>query len=170
MALTIYQGGYGHNPRGKIYAYLGRAGKRAGQSVVAPVTQRKRDGSRGKTYNTMFTIMRTNSAETEYGQNTMETLSGRGIGLKTLPLDKSVLELPTGQKWQELAQKRGWNEQQAKSMWTLTSNIRNDEKLGDVGGWVSKTSMLNSLLGIKDKGVTAQEQESARKQILGVLG
>lgn len=76
--MRLYVGGYGHNPSGKMYAYWGSDNYRTGQNVVAPVTNKWTH----KTYNTMFTIMRTSGSDGQIAQKEAERLAQRGIGLK----------------------------------------------------------------------------------------
>ncbi|MGN0961872.1 MAG: hypothetical protein ACI4PF_06730 [Christensenellales bacterium] len=78
--MRLYYGGYGHNPSGKQYVYWGGDNYRTGQNVVAPVTNK----FTGKTYNTMFTIMRTSGADSQMAQNEAQRLSQIGIGIKSI--------------------------------------------------------------------------------------
>ena len=78
--MRLYYGGYGHNPSGKQYVYWGGDNYRTGQNVVAPVTNK----TTGKTYNTMFTIMRTSGADSQMAQNEAQRLSQVGIGIKSI--------------------------------------------------------------------------------------
>lgn len=90
--MKIYYGGYGHHPSGKQYAYWGNDNYRTGQNVVAPVTRF------GKTYNTMFTIMRTSAAGSCMANNEAQRLSQRGIGIKMIK-GTDTLELPGAENY-----------------------------------------------------------------------
>ncbi len=113
MAKLVY-GGYGHHPSGKQYVYWGSDTLRTGQNVNVPVTNRKS----GKTYNTMFTIMRTSGSD--MGMNEASRLEGMGINIKSVN-GTDVMTLPGAADW---SSKREWAE------W---SNLVYDEKyrLGD---------------------------------------
>lgn len=76
--MRLYLGGYGHHPSGKMYAYWGSNDYRTGQNVVAPVTNKWSH----KTYNTMFTIMRTSASDGQIASSEAERLAQRGIGIK----------------------------------------------------------------------------------------
>lgn len=89
MAKLLY-GGYGHHPHGKQYVYYGDDSHRAGQSVVAPVTNPRT----GKTYNTMFTIQRTSKEDTKLSQNEIERLTNNGIFIKTIVPGLNLSTLP----------------------------------------------------------------------------
>lgn len=96
--MRLYYGTYGHHLSGKLYVYLGGDNFRTGQQVVAPVTNKWS----GKTYNTMFTIARTQSMKN--GEGEIERLSSQGIALKSLG-GTDVLTLPGGQ---EFGTKKAW--------------------------------------------------------------
>lgn len=78
--MRLYYGGYGHNPSGKQYVYWGGDNYRTGQNVVAPVTNK----FTGRTYNTMFTIMRTSGSDSQMAQSEAQRLSQAGIGIKSI--------------------------------------------------------------------------------------
>lgn len=88
MAKLAY-GGYGHNPSGKQYVYWVGDSYRTGQNVVAPVT----DWRTGKTYRTMFTIMRTTNEDSKMAQGEEQRLVGRGINIKAID-GRDVMSLP----------------------------------------------------------------------------
>lgn len=67
---------YGHYGSGKLYSYYG-ANKRAGDIVTPEVTKG------GKTYKTLAVVRSTHKLPK--GQDTVEHLQSKGIGLKTLP-------------------------------------------------------------------------------------
>lgn len=103
--MRLYYGGYGHNPSGKQYVYWGNNNLRTGQNVVAPVTNKWS----GRTYNTMFTIMRTSGADTPMANNEAQRLSQRGIGIKSI-VGTDTLKLPGGQNYDS---KKAWKEDSA---------------------------------------------------------
>lgn len=87
MTKLLY-GSYGHHPSGKQYVYYGDDSHRVGQSVVAPVT------NHGKTYNTMFTIQRTNKVDSKQAENEIERLDNNGIFIKTITPGLNLSSLP----------------------------------------------------------------------------
>ncbi len=111
--MRIYLGGYGHHPSGKMYSYFGNNNLRTGQNVVAPVTNWKT----GKTYNTMFTIMRTSSADGKVADREAQRLSQKGIGLKSIQGTDVLGMLPGGANYK------------SKAEWTRDSNARYDAEL-----------------------------------------
>ena len=96
--MKLYYGTYGHHLSGKLYVYWGGDNFRTGQQVVAPVTNKRS----GKTYNTMFTIARTQSEKN--AQPEVERLEGAGITIKSLG-GTDVLTLPGGK---EFGTKKAW--------------------------------------------------------------
>lgn len=90
--MRMYYGGYGHNPSGKQYVYWGNNNYRTGQSVVAPVTNKKLN----KTYNTLFTIMRTTNGDGKMADGESQRLSQKGIGIKQIKGINTLEDLPTG--------------------------------------------------------------------------
>ena len=88
MAKLAY-GGFGHNPSGKQYVYWVGDSYRTGQNVVAPVT----NWQTGKTYRTMFTIMRTTDENSKMAQGEEQRLAGRGINIKAVD-GRDVMSLP----------------------------------------------------------------------------
>lgn len=96
--LRLFYGGYGHNPSGKQYVYWGPDNYRTGQEVLAPVT-----GINGRTYNTMFTIMRTSGEDSEMAQREASRLESAGIDIKSLG-GRDVLSLPSGSLYESKAQ------------------------------------------------------------------
>jgi len=133
---------------------------RPGQSVRAPVTQRKRDGTLGKTYKTMFTIKQTNAADSIYAQNEAQRLSDKGIGLKSIT-DTNVLALPGGQPYAEIAQDLGLSglqaEQRAKTLWSLDSNIQYGKAHGE--NVVGRETMFDRLLNVSPNKDSAQARD-----------
>ena len=107
-----YRGGYGHHPSGKLYTYWGPDNISIGQNVVAPVTHWKTK----KTYNTMFTPMMTNAADSPYATIEAHRLSQQGIGLKSIK-GTNIMELPGA---------LGYS---SKSGWTRQSNIEYRERI-----------------------------------------
>lgn len=124
--MKLLYGGYGHNPSGKQYAYWGGDNYRAGQNVVAPVTNWKT----GRTYNTMFTIQNTYDPNSIPGQYELEQLSG--IDLKTVG-SKDVMQLP------------GASQYSTKSQWTRASNQRARNRLMSVNMATDTTSARTRL-------------------------
>lgn len=103
--MKLVYGGYGHHPSGKQYVYWGSDNLRTGQNTVAPVTNKKT----GRTYNTMFTIMRT--SKTAMGDNEAQRLSQSGIGIKSIKGLDVLNDLPTGQIVRDLGgTKKDWQE------------------------------------------------------------
>lgn len=100
--MRLYYGGYGHHPSGKQYVYWGNNNLRTGQNVVAPVTNKWS----GRTYNTMFTIMRTSGADSPMASNEAQRLSQRGVGIKSI-VGTDTLKLPGGQNYNT---KKEWKE------------------------------------------------------------
>lgn len=100
--MRLYYGGYGHHPSGKQYVYWGGNNFRTGQSVVAPVTNKWT----GRTYNTMFTIMRTSGGDSTMAGEEAQRLSQRGIGIKSI-VGTNTLTLPGGANYDS---KRSWRE------------------------------------------------------------
>ena len=88
MAKLAY-GGFGHNPSGRQYVYWVGDSYRTGQNVVAPVTNWKT----GKTYRTMFTIMRTTNEDSKMAQGEEQRLAGQGINIKAID-GRDVMSLP----------------------------------------------------------------------------
>jgi hypothetical protein len=98
MAKLLY-GGYGHHPSGKQYVYIGSDDNRTGQNLVAPVTNRRIN----KTYNTMFTVMRTGKLDGQMAQAEIERLESRGIDIKDIR-NSNVLSLPGGKPFKSATQ------------------------------------------------------------------
>ena len=115
-----YRGGFGHNPSGKLYTYLGENGLRIGQHVVAPVEKERNDGT-SIVYNTMFTIMKTNDEQSQYAVAEEERLNDLGIRLKTIIGTNVIADLPGGQRF--LNDPRLKTLQAMKSAWTRESNV-----------------------------------------------
>mgnify|MGYP005800604573 CR=1 FL=1 len=110
--MRLYYGGYGHHPSGKQYVYWGNNNFRTGQNVVAPVTNKWS----GKTYNTMFTIMRTSGADSPMADNEAQRLSQGGIGIKSIVgYDTSILP--------------GAGNFDSKKAWKIESENRYDQKI-----------------------------------------
>jgi hypothetical protein len=124
--MKLLYGGYGHNPSGKQYAYWGGDNYRAGQNVVAPVTNWKT----GRTYNTMFTIQNTYDPNSIPGQYQLEQLSG--IDLKTVG-SKDVMQLP------------GASQYTTKSQWTRASNQQARARLLSANTTTNTTSARTRL-------------------------
>ena len=101
--MRLYYGGYGHHPSGKQYVYWGNDNLRTGQNVVAPVTNWRT----GKTYNTMFTIMRTSKAGTNMAENEAQRLSQSGIGIKSIQGTDVLSNLKGGENYES---KKEWKE------------------------------------------------------------
>lgn len=99
--MRLYYGTYGHHLSGKMYVYWGDDNLRTGQQVVAPVTNKRS----GKTYNTMFTIGRTQSEKNAEGE--VGRLNSKGIFIKTLG-GTEVLTLPGGKSFDT---KRSWKQE-----------------------------------------------------------
>lgn len=103
--MRLYYGTYGHHLSGKLYVYWGDDNLRTGQQVVAPVTNKRS----GKTYNTMFTIARSQNETNAQGE--VERLADRDIAIKTI-VGRDTLSLPGGQKfttkkeWRDDSEKR----------------------------------------------------------------
>ncbi len=68
---------YGHNGSGKLYSYYGQ-NKRTGDIVTPEVTHPKS----GKTYKTLAVVQSTHQVKN--GQSTIDYLTGKNIGLKTI--------------------------------------------------------------------------------------
>jgi len=154
-----YRGGFGHNPSGKQYTYWGKDGMRVGQRVVAPVTHWRT----GRTYKTMFTIQQSNAADSTYAEKEAERLSDKGVGLKYIQGGTNVLDLPGGQKWQDLAAERGMSQQQAKTLWSLDSNIKYGNRHGN--NTAGKELMRDRLMGISKNN--QQNDTQALEQLTG---
>ncbi len=101
--MRLYLGGYGHHPSGKMYEYWGNDNYRTGQQVVAPVTKVLKDG-KPKTYNTMFTIMRTNGADGQIAQNEDQRLSQNGIEIQFIKGTDVLSNLPGGDRFSSKAE------------------------------------------------------------------
>lgn len=101
--MRLYYGGYGHHPSGKQYEYWGGDNFRTGQNVVVPVTNRRT----GRTYNTMFTIMRTGSADAKMASNEAQRLSQKGIGIKMIAGTDVLGMLTSGSDFKS---KREWKD------------------------------------------------------------
>lgn len=109
--MKLVYGGYGHYPSGYQYVYWASDSTRIGQNLNVPVTNKKS----GKTYNTMFTVVRTSGKDSswvdkETGLNKAETeamrLQGEGINIKTVN-GTDVMTLPGAKSWES---KREWAE------------------------------------------------------------
>lgn len=101
--MRLYYGGYGHHPSGKQYVYWGNDNLRTGQNVVAPVTNWRT----GRTYNTMFTIMRTSKAGTNMAENEAQRLFQSGIGIKSIQGTDVLSNLKGGENYES---KKEWKE------------------------------------------------------------
>ena len=101
--MRLYYGGYGHHPSGKQYVYWGNDNLRTGQNVVAPVTNWRT----GRTYNTMFTIMRTSKAGTNMAENEAQRLSQSGRGIKSIQGTDVLSNLKGGENYES---KKEWKE------------------------------------------------------------
>lgn len=97
--MRLYLGGYGHHPSGKMYSYWGNNNYRTGQQVVAPVTNKWSN----KTYNTMFTIMRTSGGDGQVAENEAQRLSQKGIGIKYIQGTNVLGDLPSGERFKSKA-------------------------------------------------------------------
>lgn len=102
--MKLVYGGYGHHPSGKQYVYWAGDNYKTGQNVVAPVTNWKT----GKTYNTMFTIMRTSGENSPMAKGEVERLQDRGINIKTIG-GRDVLSLPSGRDFSSAKQWKEWS-------------------------------------------------------------
>jgi hypothetical protein len=120
--MKLAQGGFGHNPRGKMYSYYVPNDARAGQRYVAPVTKEKRDGT-SVDYKTMFTIMTTKGENSFYKEKEISRLAGMGINVKSVVGMDIINMLPGGQKY--LNDTRLTNLQAMKAAWTRNSGNRN---------------------------------------------
>lgn len=110
--MRLYYGTYGHHLSGKLYVYLGGDNFRTGQQVVAPVTNKWS----GKTYNTMFTIARTQSMKN--GEGEIERLSSQGIALKSLG-GTDVLTLPGGKDFKTKKEWKAESEERYRKKYNL---------------------------------------------------
>ena len=95
--MRLYYGTYGHHVSGKLYVYWGGDNLRTGQQVVAPVTNPRS----GRTYNTMFTISRSQNQQNAQGE--VSRLNGEGIFIKTIG-GRDVLSLPGGAPFNSAAE------------------------------------------------------------------
>ena len=95
--MRLYYGTYGHHVSGKLYVYWGNDNLRTGQQVVAPVTNPRS----GRTYNTMFTIARSQNQQNAQGE--VSRLNGEGIIIKTIG-SRDVLSLPGGAPFKSAAE------------------------------------------------------------------
>lgn len=95
--MRLYYGTYGHHVSGKLYVYWGGDNLRTGQQVVAPVTNPRS----GRTYNTMFTIARSQNQQNAQGE--VSRLNGEGIFIKTIG-GRDVLSLPGGAPFKSAAE------------------------------------------------------------------
>lgn len=95
--MRLYYGTYGHHVSGKLYVYWGNDNLRTGQQVVAPVTNPRS----GRTYNTMFTIARSQSSQNAQGE--VSRLGSEGILIKTIG-GRDVLSLPGGAPFKSAAE------------------------------------------------------------------
>ena len=95
--MRLYYGTYGHHVSGKLYVYWGGDNLRTGQQVVAPVTNPRS----GRTYNTMFTIARSQNQQNAQGE--VSRLNGEGIFIKTIG-GRDVLSLPGGAPFNSAAE------------------------------------------------------------------
>lgn len=130
MAKLAY-GGFGHNPSGKQYVYWVGDSYRTGQNVVAPVT----DWRTGKTYRTMFTIMRTTNEDSKMAQGEEQRLAGRGINIKAID-GRDVMSLPGAAEYPSAAAWRRSADIGATQQWdrarlrvTQMANRNNNENL-----------------------------------------
>ena len=133
--MRLYLGGYGHHPSGKMYAYWGNNNYRTGQQVVAPVTNKWSH----KTYNTMFTIMRTSGGDGEVAQNEAQRLSQKGIGLKYIQGTDVLGSLPSGERF---SSKADWARQSEEKY-----QARLSERLFSRGGSGDTSQAEQRLLG-----------------------
>lgn len=133
--MRLYLGSYGHRPSGKMYSYWGSDNFRTGQNVVAPVTNKWTH----KTYNTMFTIMRTSGANGQVAQNEAQRLSQMGIGMKMIKGTNVLEDLPSGRLFN------------SKSEWAKDSDRRYHERLSlrllSRGGNTNTSGAEQRLLG-----------------------
>ena len=111
--MRLYLGGYGHHPSGEMYSYWGNDNYRTGQNVVAPVTNKRT----GRTYNTMFTIMRTSGGDGQVADNEAQRLSQSGIGIKYIHGTDVLGKLPSGKRFE------------SKSQWAKDSEARYNSEL-----------------------------------------
>ncbi len=118
--MRLYLGSYGHHPSGKTYSYWGSDNYRTGQNVVAPVTHWKT----GRTYNTMFTIMRTSGADGKVAENEAQRLSQSGIRLKFIQGTDVFAKDENGDPLLRNSTKYG-----SKAEWARDSNARYDAEL-----------------------------------------
>lgn len=98
--MRLVYGGYGHNPTGKQYVYWAGDNYRTGQNVLAPVTNKD-----GKTYNTMFTIMRTSGEDSPMAERESKRLEGLGINIKTIG-GREIMSLPGAKDYSSATQWR----------------------------------------------------------------
>ena len=117
--MRLYTVGYGHNPSGRVYTYIGGNNFRTGQNVVVPVTQSRTYKRKGITYtrknqityNTLGTIMRTMSVDATIGMKEADRLSQSGIGLKIIKGRDILNDLPTGRLIRDLGgTKQDWKD------------------------------------------------------------
>lgn len=112
--MILVYGGYGHNPSGKQYVYWAGDNYRTGQSVVAPVTNKRT----GRTYNTMFTIQRTSKESSPMAQREESRLINDGIYIKTIG-GRNVLDLPSGSQYKSASE---WSRISNQSYWGNVEN------------------------------------------------
>lgn len=114
--MRLYYGTYGHRISGKLYVYWGDDNLRTGQQVVAPVTNKY-----GNTYNTMFTIAKSQNEQNAQGE--VNRLNDSGIFIKTIG-GRDTLSLPGAND--PVTGKRLFN---SKAAWKRDSDKRYEDKI-----------------------------------------
>jgi len=151
----IAQGGYGHDPSGKMYAYRVPDNARVGQRYNVPAYNVKAK----RVINTMFTVMSTKKDSTQYAKNLQDYLARKpdlshkgeiGIRLRTVN-GTNILDLPTGRKFARVGQNMGLDESRSKALWSLSSKISTAEREGHDQTWVNASLARERLLGLSTK-------------------
>jgi hypothetical protein len=167
--MKVGQGTYGNRQSGKTFSYYVPDNARQGQKFrVEAYNERAK-----RVIQTMWTLT-VNPVVPKggggYGEETINRQLARqdaetrqtGVNLRTV-LDNDTLALPGGQKYQEIAQQRGLSDTQAKALWSLTSNIRQDERTKNAEGWTNRSIARERLLGLNTK----QDNTEAVRHIMG---
>jgi len=161
----IAQGGYGHDPSGKQYAYRVPDNARVGQRYNVPAYNVKAN----RVVNTMFTVMSTKKDTTAYARNLQDYLAKKpnkatgeiGINIRSVN-GLNILDLPTGQKFAQVGRNMGLDASRQKALWALSSKIRDAEKNDQDQTWVNASLARERLLGLSTK----RDNRSAVEQIL----
>lgn len=117
--MRLYYGTYGHRIHGKLYVYWGPDNLRTQQNVVAPVTNKWS----GKTYNTMFTIARTQSVKN--AQNEVNRLENEGIFIKTITGTESVMSLPGAKPYSSANEWRRASWEKYRKLYKIPETVKN---------------------------------------------